>query len=176
MMETSVSRLRAIVADAAIFSPVKQVRNGQPCILLQEEKNPNSKLLVIGVPDDLLVLRADRFVPLLLEKTENDGRHFRGTSFFRDGTGAGKRADFILFDMAGKRVIFLEIKASKESEEHIKAQLAGAHAVLDYIRRVAAHHHMFLGWSSSTNGDSSVYLTGISIDDRDMKILGHTEA
>ncbi|MBP5544138.1 MAG: hypothetical protein ILM98_08680 [Kiritimatiellae bacterium] len=141
MMATDAARLRTVVADAAFLSPLKKNKNGQPCILLQEEKNPDSKLLVIGAPEDLLILRADKFVPLLLEKTDRDGYHFHGTSFFRDGTGAGKRADYILFDMTGKHVIFLELKASKESEEHIKAQLAGAYAVLDYIRRVATHYH-----------------------------------
>lgn len=141
MMSTTVSRLRTTVADAAFLTPLRKTKNGQPCILLQEEKNPDSQLLVIGAPEDLLILRADKFVPLLLERTDRDGCHFHGTSFFKDGTGAGKRADYILLDMAGKHVIFLELKAAKEPEEDIKSQLAGAHAVLDYIRRVAAHHH-----------------------------------
>jgi hypothetical protein len=34
---------------------------------------------------------------------------------------------------------------------------------------------LLLGRSGGADGDSTVYLTGIGIDDRDMKILGHTE-
>ncbi len=140
-MESTISQLRDVVAETAFVSPEKKTRKGLPCILLQEAKNEDSQLLLINVPDDIVVLKGDSFMPLLLEKTEKDGRHYRGTSFFRYETGASKRADFILLDVAGRKVVFLELKSSKETEEYIQAQLVGAHAVLDYVRRVVAHHH-----------------------------------
>ena len=160
MMSATASYLRADIADAAFLSPQRKNKNGQSCILLEEEKNPDSKLLVIGAPEDLLVLRADKFFPLLLEKSERDGCHFYGTSFFKDGTATGKRADYILFDMTRKFVIFLELKASTESEECIKSQLAGANAVLDYIRRVVAHRHN-LGQNEFVGSDFSLRFVGL---------------
>lgn len=138
-MDTLDDQLRSFLKDQAFAAPAKKVAYGKDCLVLSEKGQPGSDLTVIDVPDNLVVIKSDQFMPLKVEKIECEGRQYRGPSFFKDGTGASDRADFILIDENGKHVVFLELKSGNETEEHIVAQLVGAHAVLDYIRRVGAH-------------------------------------
>ena len=150
MMDTLDEQLRSFLKDQVFAVPTKKVAYGKSCLVFSEKDQAGSDLTVIDVPDNLVVIKSDRFMPLKVEKIESDGRQYRGPSFFKDGSGASDRADFILFDENGKHVVFLELKSGAETEDHIVSQLVGAHAVLDYIRRVGAHclglaHDDFIG-------------------------------
>lgn len=139
MMDTLDEQLRSFLKDQVFAVPAKKVAYGKDCLVFSEKGQPGSDLTVIDVPDNLVVIKSDRFMPLKIEKFECEERKYRGPSFFKDGSGASHRADFILIDENGKHVVFLELKSGTETEEHIISQLVGAHAVLDYIRRVGAH-------------------------------------
>ena len=129
---------RFIPGEAFAAPPFSTVR-GRPSIRLVEDKNPDSCLTVLDVPASLVVLKADKFMPLLLKKTDRDGITHHGTAFFIPETGASKRADYILIDSQSKNIVFLEMKGATEFEENIQCQLVGATAVLDYIRHVGAN-------------------------------------
>ena len=130
-MDSLNDQLRSFLDDKAFANPVSKVCYGKQSLVFSEERQAGSDFTVIGVPDGLVVIKGDRFMPLLLEKIENNGRLYRGPTFFKEGSGASKRADFILLDEDGKQVVFLELKSGQETEEHIQSQLVGAHAVLD---------------------------------------------
>ena len=135
-MESLYCRLREFIPEHAFYPAINKRKNGQPCVTLYEKSNPKSSLTLKDVPENIIIIKADSFFPLLLERTEPDGRHYSGSSFFIEGSGAAKRADFIILDEAACVAIFLELKGSTESEVYIREQLIGAHAVFDYIKRV----------------------------------------
>ena len=152
-------QLRSFLDEKAFAEPVRVVSHGKNCLVFSETGQKGSDFTVIDVPDGLVVIKGDRFMPLLLEKIENNGRQYRGPTFFKEGSGASKRADFILLDENGKHVVFLELKSGQETEEHIQSQLVGAHAVLDYIRRVGSHL-LGMSWELFLGKDYSYHFAG----------------
>ena len=136
--------LQRFIPKEAFVDQISQMFHGKPSIRLVEEQNPNSYLTIIDVPPDLVVLKADKFMPLLFRKTDRDGITHHGTSFFIPETGASRRADYILIDSQSKakHIVFIDMKGDSKGEAHIQSQLVGATAVLDYIRHVGSN---FLG-------------------------------
>ena len=133
------------IIDDKVFAKLDETEvDGEKCLVLSESGQPNSQVTLLAIPDNLIVLKSDMFMPVLLEnpKRLSRGGMYQGPSFFKQGSGAGKRADYILLDENAKRVVFWELTEGSKSRKEIQAQLTGAHAVLDYIRRVVAH---FLG-------------------------------
>lgn len=139
MMNDLNAALRRFIPEEAFAATSLSTIRGKAGIRLVEDKNPDSILTVLDVPANLVALKADKFMPLLLNKTDRDGITHHGTSFFIPETGASKRADYILIDSQLKHIVFLEMKGATEGEANIRSQLVGATAVLDYIRHVGAN-------------------------------------
>lgn len=158
-MDSLNDQLHSFLDDKAFADPVGKVCYGKKSLVFSEKGQAGSDFTVIDVPDNLVVLKGDRFMPLLIERMETGGRQYRGSAFFKEDSGAAKRADFILLDEKGKNVVFLELKSGTETEVHIQSQLVGAHAVLDYIRRVGAHL-LGLNWESFLGKDFSYHFAG----------------
>lgn len=134
-------QLYSIIDDNAFVLLEEKEVNGLKSLLFSEEKKTDSSVTVLGIPDNLIVIKSDRFQPILQQNPSalaSKGM-YKGYSFFKQDSGAGKRADYILLDEDGKRIVFLELSTGSKSGTKVKFQLVGAHAVLDYIRRVGAH-------------------------------------
>ena len=97
-----------------------------------------SSVIIKDLPEEVLVFKADSFPqPQAL--------------FSAKYAYARKRADFILFanNSGKKRIVFIEMKRTKDSENGIIAQLKGAACVMDYCKAVS---NRFLGISKCFNG------------------------
>lgn len=150
-------------------------------LVLFESEQPNSQVILVDVPDNLLIIKSDMFMPILLENPKKlcSGGTYQGPPFFLQGTGVGKRADYILLDETAKRVVFLELTEGSKPRKKIRFQLTGAHAVLDYIRRVVAHF-LKLDWNAFIGNDFSYHFvaacqTSYSIRKRDTKFRPQVE-
>ncbi len=104
-----------------------------------------SQVTISNLPDDTFIFKVDAAFP------EPD-------QFFNDIEGVRKRADYILLAQKNdkKRVLFIEMKRTKDSENGIHAQLRGASCVLDYCKAVLLR---FLGEETILNGFEERYVS-----------------
>lgn len=86
-----------------------------------------SSIEVVGLPRDTFVFKADAFP--------------QPQALFNDINEVRKRADYILLarDSDKKRIVFIEMKRTKDSKHGIVAQLHGAACVMDYCKAVLEH-------------------------------------
>ena len=131
-------QLHSIIDDGAFPTLEENEEDGQKNLVFSENGKPNSNVTVIGVPNNLIVVKGDRFMPVLIDPRKG-GTLYQGPAFFKQDSGTGKRADYILLDEDGKRVVILELSEGSKTGKTVRFQLVGTHAVLDYIRRVGAH-------------------------------------
>jgi hypothetical protein len=93
-------------------------------VTLLEPQHPKSKVTIVGLPEQSIVIKADAF------KSPD--------SIFNGQKGECKRADYIVVAEADnkKLIIIIEMKATKDSEKEIILQLTGAQCVVAYFREV----------------------------------------
>ncbi|NCA76183.1 MAG: hypothetical protein EOM90_07600 [Alphaproteobacteria bacterium] len=106
-------------------------------IELIEPDCPTSKVTIYGVPPESIVIKVDNF------RSPN--------SIFAGTKSECKRADYvIILDCARKkRILYIEMKKTKDSERHIIAQLKGAVCFIDYCKSIA---YLFWGERNFLNG------------------------
>nr|VFJ77013.1 MAG: hypothetical protein BECKFW1821C_GA0114237_11145 [Candidatus Kentron sp. FW] len=117
-MPNDIGILQEMIKDSAKIPDKKQVT-------LIESKDPkNRKVTISGLPDDAIVIKADEFTPL--------------DTVFECSKGECKCADFIIVANTGKKrvIIYIEMKAAKESEKQIIQQLNGARCFMSYCREI----------------------------------------
>jgi hypothetical protein len=99
-----------------------QQQNNRNYIELSDSQANNSYVKIYGLPDDVMVIKADKF-------------HSPST-FFQGNRGECKRADYILISEEKKCIIFLEMKKTNDSQKEIVLQLKGAQCVMKYCQEV----------------------------------------
>ncbi|MCC5878134.1 MAG: hypothetical protein JJU11_18090 [Candidatus Sumerlaeia bacterium] len=114
--------LRELFTEHALL-PITE-RNNRYQAELTEPRSPETRVEIIGLPADSLILKVDRF--------PDPGSLFKGSQ------GECKRADFAIISEERRKIVYIEIKFSTGSAREISHQLAGAHCVLTYCREVAS--------------------------------------
>lgn len=119
-MLTDTEILRQLIrADATTRLQRKYDRN---YVELYEPQSDNDCVKIYGLPDDIIVIKADKFPS--------------PAAIFRGKNGESKRADYILISEEKKCVIFLEMKKTTDSQKEIVLQLKGAQCVMKYCQEV----------------------------------------
>lgn len=98
--------------------------NGKISVFLSEPQCPSSSVTIKGMPANAIVIKADAF------KSPN--------TVFSNVKGECKRADFVIVSNENnkKRIIFIEMKASKDSANIIIKQLTGAKCFIHYCQEI----------------------------------------
>jgi len=101
-------------------------KSGKKSVLLSEPQHPNSKVTILGLPDNAIVIKVDAF------KAPD--------AIFNGSQGECKRADFIIVANTGnkKSIVFIEMKATKASEKEIIRQLTGASCFIHYCKEIVS--------------------------------------
>jgi hypothetical protein len=97
---------------------------GKKQTTLTEPQCPEVSVTISGLPDNVIVIKADAFV--------SPGTVFKGSR------GECKRADFVIVaDTGTKKVILcIEMKAKNDGEKEIIQQLTGAQCFVGYCREI----------------------------------------
>ncbi|MFZ3016931.1 MAG: hypothetical protein WA056_00580 [Gallionella sp.] len=100
------------------------VTYGKKSVELSEPQYPSSVVTVSNVPEDAIVIKVDSF------KSPD--------AVFSNSKGECKRADYVIVSNANnkKRIIFIEIKATKDRENSIIKQLTGAKCFMLYCQAI----------------------------------------
>lgn len=98
--------------------------SGKKSVLLFEPQHPNSKVTILGVPENTIVIKVDAF--------KSPDTVFAGLQ------GECKRADFVIVADSGskKSIVCIEIKAKKDAEKEIIKQLTGARCFVSYCKEI----------------------------------------
>lgn len=96
-------------------------RYGKNEIELIEDREPDSKIRISGVPDNTIVINLDDFFPA-------------PDQIFAGSRCECCRADYILISATGndRQIVFIELKKEDDDNSHIKKQLLGAEAFSHY--------------------------------------------
>ncbi|MBS4068174.1 MAG: hypothetical protein KGZ62_06205 [Sulfurimonas sp.] len=94
-------------------------------VKLTEPQEPTSVVTIHNVPDDAVVIKVDKF--------EVD-------KVFNGSKDECKRADYVIIsDSCGKkRILYIEMKKTKDSEKQIISQLKGATCFVAYCKEIAS--------------------------------------
>jgi hypothetical protein len=97
---------------------------GKKQVILTEPQCPTSVVNICGLPDDVIVIKADDF------KSPD--------TLFNGSHDECKRADFLIIAASGDKKIILciEMKARKSPENEIIKQLTGTQCLVAYIREI----------------------------------------
>jgi hypothetical protein len=97
---------------------------GKKKVTLIESQNSKSSVTIYGLPDNVIVIKADTF------KSPD--------TIFAGSQGECKRADFVIIaDAFDKKVILcIEMKATKKLEWEVVQQLKGAKCFVAYCREI----------------------------------------
>ncbi len=114
--------LRQMIKDEATLA--LEERNNKNQVTLTEPQFTDASVIVFGMPDKAIVIKADAF------KSPD--------SVFNGSRGECKRADFVIVaDTEGKKVIIcIEVKATRASEKEIIQQLEGARCFVSYCQEI----------------------------------------
>lgn len=114
--------LMALIKNEAIVA-LKKNFDKFNCVLY--ELNSDYKFTIKNVPQDTIVIKADKFpAPLAI---------FKGSKM------ECKRADFVIItEIPTKQIFYIELKRSKSptSSEEMNAQLKGAKCVMEYCKAI----------------------------------------
>ncbi len=111
-----------LIKDTAKVSPVDNY--GKKQVILTEPQHSKSSVTISGLPDNVIVIKADAFRS--------------PDTVFAGSMGECKRADFVIAaDANNKKVILcIEMKATKEGRGKIVQQLKGAQCFVSYCREI----------------------------------------
>ncbi|ETR66270.1 MAG: hypothetical protein OMM_05730 [Candidatus Magnetoglobus multicellularis str. Araruama] len=101
------------------------VHNNKQSVTLIEDKVPDSRIEISGIPLNAIIIKIDSFPsPDFL---------------FAGSKGECKRADYAIISESGnkKRILYIEMKRSKHLEKDIILQFKGAECVLAYCIKIA---------------------------------------
>lgn len=127
-MVSDIAILNDMIKDTAKISPEKSNRGLE--VILTESKQPDSLVTIFGLPNDVIIIKVDKF-------KEPD-------TIFNCSGGKCKRSDFaIIADTGNKKVIIhIEIKAAKgKPQKKIIDQLKGSDCVIAYCQKVGQNFY-----------------------------------
>jgi hypothetical protein len=92
---------------------------------LTEPACPTTQVTIYGLPDDIVVIKADKFRS--------------PDTIFAGSNGECKRCDFLVVAVTSKKkvILYIEMKAEKAPREEIVRQLKGARCFVVYCREIA---------------------------------------
>lgn len=92
---------------------------------LTEPQQPDSQVTIKGIPEGTIIIKVDTFPA--------PDKIFTGTK------GECKRADYVIISANNnkKRVLFIEMKRTKDLESKIIAQFKGATCFIEYCKEIA---------------------------------------
>jgi hypothetical protein len=143
--------LEALFQPSAIIRP-RPSQYGKPELELKEPRKTTEPgesgeaeyvVLIRDIPSDAWAIKADLFT--------------QPQAIFRGSKGECKRADYILISEEKKKIIFIELKQTKESTQrnHIIEQLKGAHCLMHYCQEIVCR---FWGVSNFLHGCDKRYV------------------
>lgn len=97
-------------------------KGGSKSVVLKEPQNPRTKVEILGMPPDSVVIKTDMFGS--------------PDSLLNDKMGIRKRADYAIISAKRKCILYVEMKKSNKKRKHIVSQLRGAKCVVAYCREV----------------------------------------
>jgi hypothetical protein len=129
---SDIKLLHELIKETA-KQPVNVNDYGKRQVILTEPQCPKVSVTISGLPDSVIVIKADTF-------TSPD-------SVFIGSHGECKRADFVIIaDTGSKKIILcIELKATKGSAKEIIQQLSGAQCFVSYCQKIGQN---FWGQSS----------------------------
>ncbi len=97
---------------------------GKKQVTLVEPQQPSSSVTISGIPDKVIIIKADAF--------QSPDTVFNGSN------GECKRADFIIIADTNKKKVILciEMKATKDSKKKIIQQLTGTQCFIIYCQEI----------------------------------------
>lgn len=99
-----------------------QEEYGKHFVRLYEPQAPDSSAIIKGMPADSIVIKVDTFMSL--------------EDIFKGSMGECKRADYVIISAEKKRILYIEIKRTKDSWEQIVKQLTGAECFVKYCQEI----------------------------------------
>ncbi|MDR1484593.1 MAG: hypothetical protein LBT09_07185 [Planctomycetaceae bacterium] len=117
---TDTEILQQLINIGATAQP--QLQHNRNYVELCDPQAGNSCVKIYGLPDDIVVIKADKFPP--------------PHNIFQGSKGERKRADYILISEEKKCIIFLEMKKTNDTQKEIILQLKGAQCVMRYCQEV----------------------------------------
>ena len=116
-----------LIADKALIEKVARYELNTVSL---EETKENVKFEIRGIPDDAFVIKLDKY--------------FSVDSIFKGNHGECKRADFIIVSHEDKKIIYIEMKKSKDNLNSIEKQMYGAKAFILFCKSIVK-----LFWNNS---------------------------
>ncbi len=97
---------------------------GKKQVVLIEPQEKSVSVIIKGVPDNIIVIKADGFNP--------------HKEFFHGSRGENKRADYVIVTDMGKRkfILCIELKVGKAKNAEIIKQLKGAKCLVAYCQKL----------------------------------------
>lgn len=95
---------------------------GKSFVTLKEPQEPDSSAIIRNLPHDAVVIKVDEF------KAPDD--------VFQGANGECKRADFIIISEEKKKIIYIELKRTKDAWAKIVKQLLGAQCFMRYCQAI----------------------------------------
>ncbi len=91
-------------------------------VRLCEEQAQDSAVTIYGLPDDAMIINADKFTP--------------PRNIFKNSKHECKRADYVIVSEEEKCMVYIEMKRGTDPWESIKQQLLGAHCFMMYCKEI----------------------------------------
>ncbi|MFH1962707.1 MAG: hypothetical protein ABIJ30_07525 [bacterium] len=119
---SDIAILHEMIKDTAMLPLADACDKKQ--ITLAEPQQINSSVIIYGIPDNTIVIKADKF------KSPD--------TVFNGSKGECKRADFVIVADTGNKkvIIYIELKKTKALEEEIIQQFTGAKCFVAYCREI----------------------------------------
>ena len=114
--------LNQLIKDAAKILPINE--NGKVSVTLNEPQTQDSSVVIVGIPPDAMIIKVDVF--------QSPDAIFFGSK------GECKRADYVIVaDSNGKkRILYIEMKKTKDSLKEVIQQLTGSRCFLRYCQEI----------------------------------------
>lgn len=119
------------------------IKYGKAFAILNEPQSPGSSVTIYGIPSGALIIKVDTF--------QSPDTIFCGSK------GECKRADYVIVSDSGnkKRILYIEMKKTKDSRNSVIKQLAGAKCFMSYCQEIGKmfwnkrdfleeYHHRFV--------------------------------
>lgn len=132
---SDIEHLRDLINPKAILHKQDDYSNSFN-IVLEESHECNSKIKILGVPENSIVFRLDEL--------------FSEPLIFQGNHGERKRADFIIisYNQGQKYIVIIEMKVANSSYAHeIKNQLRGGISFLFYCQAVLRYFWNYSGFN-----------------------------
>ncbi|MFZ4438679.1 MAG: hypothetical protein ACOYOS_09655 [Syntrophales bacterium] len=103
------------------------IEDSKTSVTLQEPQAPDSSIDIAGIPSDAIVIKVDTFPS--------------PDFIFCGSKGECKRADYVIIADSGgkKRILYIEMKRTKDSLKEVIRQLAGARCFMHYCQEIGKH-------------------------------------